>query len=65
MAGTSLVVQRLRLHASTAGGTGSISGRGTKIPQATWCGQKQKQKNKQTKKNMGEEFHIVWLFKER
>ena len=32
--GTSLVVQWLGLRASTAGGTGSIPGQGTKIPQA-------------------------------
>ena len=32
--GNSLAVQRLGLCASTAGGTGSIPGRGTKIPQA-------------------------------
>ena len=32
---TSLAVQWLRLHASSAGGMGSIPGRGTKIPQAT------------------------------
>ena len=38
--GTSLAVQWLRLCASTAGGTGSIPGRGTKIPHATWHGQK-------------------------
>ena len=30
--GTSVVVQWLELHASTAGGTGSILGQGTKIP---------------------------------
>ena len=30
--GTSLAVQWLRLRASTAGGVGSIPGRGTKIP---------------------------------
>ena len=30
--GTSLAVQWLRLHASTAGGMGSIPGLGTKIP---------------------------------
>ena len=34
--GTSLVVQWLKLRASTAGGTGSIPGQGTKIPHA--CG---------------------------
>ena len=33
--GNSLVVQWLGLHASTAGGTGSIPGRGTRIPHAT------------------------------
>ena len=38
--GTSLVVQRLRLHACNAGGTGSIPGREAKIPHATRCGQK-------------------------
>ena len=30
---TSLVVQWLKIHASTAGGVGSIPGQGTKIPQ--------------------------------
>ena len=38
----SLVVQRLRLHASTVGGTGSIPGWGTKILHAAWCSQKKK-----------------------
>ena len=37
-------VQWLRLHASTAGGTGSIPGWGTKIPQAVQCRQKKKKK---------------------
>ena len=36
--GTSLVVQWLRLCASDAGGTGSIPGRGTKIPHAVQHG---------------------------
>ena len=40
----SLAFQGLRLHASKAGGTGSIPGRGTKIPHAAWCGQKKKRK---------------------
>ena len=39
---TSLEVQWLRLHASTAGVTGSILGQGTKIPLAAWYGQKKK-----------------------
>ena len=38
--GTSLAVQWLRLHASNAGGTGSIPGQGTKIPHAAWQGQR-------------------------
>ena len=38
--GTSLVVQWLRLRASTAGGTGLILGWGTKIPHAERCSQK-------------------------
>ena len=36
------MVQWLGLRASTAGGTGSIPGQGTKILQATWRGQKKK-----------------------
>ena len=42
--GTSLVVQWLRLHASTAGGGGSIPGQGTKIPHALGTGQKKKRR---------------------
>ena len=38
--GTSLVVQWLRRRPTTAGGTDSIPGGGTKIPHAVWCGQK-------------------------
>ena len=36
--GNSLAVQRLGLHASTAGG--EVSGEGTEIPHAAWCGQR-------------------------
>ena len=43
-----MVVQWLRLRTSTAGGTGSIPGQGTKIPQAAQHCQN-KQTNKQTK----------------
>ena len=39
---TSLVIQWLILYASKAGGTGSISGQGTKIPHATWDGREVK-----------------------
>ena len=48
--GTSLVVQWLRLHASNAGGMGSIPGWGTKIPHAMECGKKNTKK--QTKKTL-------------
>ena len=34
------MVQWLKLQASNAEGTGSIPGQGTKIPHATWHGQK-------------------------
>ena len=44
--GTSLAVQWLELHVSTAEGTGLIPGRGTKIPYAKGHSQKQ---NIQTK----------------
>ena len=44
----SLAVQWLGLHASTAGGTGSIPGQGTKIPHALQHGQiKEKKKKKE------------------
>ena len=42
--GTSLAVQWLGVHASTARGMGSIPRRGAKIPQAGWHGQKRKPK---------------------
>ena len=42
MLGNSLVVQWLGLYAFTAKGSGSISGQGTKIPQAVQCSQKKK-----------------------
>ena len=49
---TSLVVQWLRLCLSNAEGMGSIPGKGTKIPNGTWCSQKL---NKLKKKRKGEE----------
>ena len=45
MLGTSLVVQWLRLHASTAEGTGSIPGGRNKISHATRHDQKKKKKD--------------------
>ena len=44
--GISLAVQWLRLHTSTAGGTGSIPRSGTRITHATVCGQKKERKKK-------------------
>ena len=43
----SLRVQRLRLCTPKAGGPGSIPGQGTKILQATRCGQKEKKKGEE------------------
>ena len=40
-----LAVQWLGLHASSAGGIGSIPGRGSKILHAAWFGQKKKKKD--------------------
>ena len=54
--GTSLAVQWLRLHASTAGGAGSIPGWGTKIPHAGQSGEGQEahtKKNQPVKENTG------------
>ena len=49
---TSLVVQGLRTHASTAGGVVSIPGQGTRIPRAVQLGQKIKIKT----------YFAVWFF---
>ena len=43
--GTSLAVQWLIGHASTAGGRGSTPGRRTKIPHAVWCCPQKTKKN--------------------
>ena len=51
--GTSVVVQWLELHASTAGGTGSILGQGTKIP---WVTCAKKEKKQQSSVNLGSRF---------
>ena len=50
--GTSLVVQWLRLSASSAGGMSLIPGQGTEIPHVTWYSQKKKQKKKRTSSHM-------------
>ena len=54
--GTSLVVQWLRLHASTAGGMRLTSGWGSS-PHASWSGQKKKKGRKRKKeiKSVGED----------
>ena len=46
----SLVVQWLRLHATTAGGRGLTPGRGTEIPQAARCSQTQQQRQQKQKR---------------
>ena len=46
ISGIPLAVQWLGLCTSAAGGTGSIPGRGTKILQAAWHGQKKKKKKR-------------------
>ena len=50
--GTSLVVQGLGLCNSNAGGTGSIPGQGTKIPQAAYSQKKEKKKENQTNQQL-------------
>ena len=55
--GVSLVVQWLRLHASNAGGMGSIPGQGTKIPHAS---RPKKKKLKKKKYLDGTTFLMVW-----
>ena len=47
--GTSLAVEWLTHHTSIARGMGSSPGQGTKIPQAMWCGQKEKEKKERKK----------------
>ena len=47
--GTCLVVQTLRLYASTAGGSGLIPGGGTKSPHAVLRGTTKKKKKKKRK----------------
>ena len=42
---TSLAVQRLGLHPSTARGTGSIPGWGTKVLPAVWFGQRERKED--------------------
>ena len=58
--GTSLVVQWLGLGTSTAGGVGSITGRGTKIPNASAKKKKKKKVQKiKIKKKENDPMAIV------
>ena len=52
--GTSLAVQWLRRHASSAGAMGLITGRGTKIPHAVRRGQRKKEKRKECHRHLGD-----------
>ena len=45
--GTSLAIQWLRLHTSSAGGGVSFPGRGTKIPHVMWRGQKKRNRREE------------------
>ena len=59
--GNSVAVQWLGLGASTAGGTGSIPGQGTRIPQAAWWrGQKKKKKEVPGKGVVQEVGPVPW-----
>ena len=60
--GTSQAVQWLRLRASTAGGTGSIPGEGTRILHAAQCGQKKKKKRNTYNKIMCHRFVYLSFF---
>ena len=53
---------RLKLHLFTTVGMGSIPG--TKIPGASWCGQKKKKKKKKEKKNTHHGHWPRWENKE-
>ena len=54
--GASLVVQQLRLHASTAGGMGSIPGQGTEIPHTMGCGQNKRTNEQTTQSKNGQKI---------
>ena len=52
-----LEIQWLRLCVSTVGGTGSVSGQGTKIPHAQW--QIKKKERKSTEQKSTSVFHFT------
>ena len=61
--GTSLAVQWLGLHVSTAGSPASITGQRTKTTQAAWCGQKNKWiKSSWNVPLVGISFHLFCLY---
>ena len=59
-AGNSLVVQWLGFCAFIAEGSGSLPGRGTKIPQGVQCGQKKKKKKKEENLVLLFNFGLPW-----
>lgn len=65
--GNSLVVQWLRLRASTAGSMGSMLGQGTRIPHIVWHGQQTNKNNNQNNpQNNNRIYHeFLWISKEK
>ena len=60
--GNSLMTQRAEVCAFTAEGLGPIPGRGTKIPQAAWCGKKKRNpKLEKCMSYMTDKLVIQWL----
>ena len=58
--GNSLAVKWLEFCAITAEGLGSIPGQGTKIPQASWHGQKKQKKQVQRNKQILFKIKMLW-----
>ena len=61
--GTFLVVQWLRLCASTTRDMGLISSQGTKIPEAIWSGKKEKKTNYFVKNRDGMVRNYLFIYK--
>ena len=57
LSGTTLVIQQLRFHASTAEGMGLIPGQGTKTPHA----KRYSEKTKQNKSIIAPSFFLILI----